>query len=31
LSLFPFEIWGHYNEEGYNLISDFIVKSLKST
>ena len=31
LSLFPFGIWGHYNEDGYRLISNFIINQLKPT
>ena len=30
LSLFPFRLSGHYNSEGYRLVAETIVKTLKS-
>ena len=30
LSLFPFRMFGHYNEDGYKLVAETVLKSLAS-
>ena len=30
LKLFPFEMWGHYNENGYKKVSNFIFQRIKN-
>ena len=30
LSLFPFRLYGHYNELGYELVADTVIQSLDS-
>ena len=30
LKLFPFEMWGHYNENGYKKVSNFIFQKIKN-
>ncbi len=29
-SLFPFRIYGHYNEEGYKLVADTVLQSIQT-
>ena len=31
LDLFPFKMWGHYNEEGYKKVAYYIYENLKQT
>ena len=31
LALFPFKMWGHYNEEGYKKVAYYIYENLKQS